>query len=270
MPIYIFGFIRRGILCALIVSNIVSCSAIIEGPQQTSKRHLNEIDRERYSSSNLHFFVPIKEEPIRPPPFLEVTPQVKSEMKVILSGKQKGLRSNLARGKQFAPTINKVFRDEGIPPQLIYLAMIESGYRTDLKSPMGAGGMWQFMKSTARLYGLEISLFKDERKDIILSTIAAARHLKDLYDKYHNWKLVLAAYNSGSGTVDRAIKRYGSNDFWKLVEKGAFRKETLSFVAKFMAITVIMDDPAKHGMSDLECLTRFRSREKGLELSDAL
>jgi membrane-bound lytic murein transglycosylase D len=107
--------------------------------------------------------------------------------------------------------------------------------------------MWQFMKPTARSYGLSISLLEDQRKDPILSTIAAARMLRDLYDAYEDWPLALAAYNAGPARVDRALVRTGAHDFWGLCEKKAISKETREFVPRILAATMIEKDPASFG-----------------------
>ncbi len=251
---------------SFLLSNTVSCSFLgLTEPetngQQLSKRKLSESDKSKYKDEDpqlaLNFFMQQPKPVGLPEPELEVNSLIKKQIDFLVSGKQRTLRNNLDRGKEHAKLINQVLIDEGVPGQFIYLAMIESGYQKNLTSPMGAAGMWQFMKSTARLYGLKVTLFKDERKDIVLSTIAAGRHLKDLYEQFADWKLVLAAYNAGPGTVQRAIKRFGTRDFWKLAANGGFRSETVNFVSKFYAINFIMANPESFDLS-LDCLTSYR------------
>ena len=155
---------------------------------------------------------------------------------------------------QFYPILAEIFEDEGVPHDLLNLAMVESGYNIQAKSQVGAVGMWQFMKSTAQVYGLSVGVLEDERKDPILSTIAAARHLKDLYNLYKDWYLALAAYNAGPGAVQRAVSKTGTADFWSLARNGKFSKQTRDFVPRFIAATLIARDPSSYGLSNEEPL----------------
>ena len=245
----------------IIVSNTVSCSFIQDSkPPVLSNRHLSDTDKTKYQDAEgpaLMYLMPLDRKYTLSPPQRELTPEIKKEMNMLLAGRQRTLRNNLERGEKVAKLINQVLIDEGVPGEFIYLAMIESGFQNNLRSPMGAAGMWQFMKGTAKQYGLRVDMLRDERNDIVLSTIAAARHLKDLYDKYKDWKLVLAGYNAGVGTVDRAVKAHQSMNFWQLARNGAFRKETVTFVPKFLAIVNIMDEPERYGL-DLRCLTTYK------------
>lgn len=245
-----------------VILNSVSCTLMRFSEEDEYRGPVKEIsvaDRNKYNDQQLalNFLMPAPKRSVLPAPPRQMTSEVKAEMRVLLSGRQRTLRNNLLRGEKQAKLINQVLIDEGVPGEFIYLAMIESGFQSKLTSPMGAAGMWQFMKSTGRLYGLRVDSKVDERRDVILSTIAAARHLKDLYNKYRDWYLVMAGYNAGPGTVDRAIVKYGERDFWKLIRKGAFRQETRKFVAKFVAILIIMDNPEHFGF-DMKCLTTYK------------
>lgn len=144
-------------------------------------------------------------------------------------------------------TIHQIFADEGVPRDLINVAFLESGFNKEARSPVGALGMWQFMKSTAKYYGLKIGFLADERKDVILSSLAAARHLRDLYANYGDWYLALAAYNVGPGGLERAMRRGGTRDFWTLARKGLLPAETQRFVPRFLAAAMIMRDPGAYG-----------------------
>jgi hypothetical protein len=143
--------------------------------------------------------------------------------------------------------MKKIFKDENLPEELVYVAMIESGFDSSAVSRSKAAGHWQFMPDTARQYGLRSNWWVDERKDYVKSTLAAAQHFKDLQSRFSSWPLVLAAYNAGAGKVQRAILKAGSGDFWDLKESAYLRRETKSYVPKFMAAILIARDPAAYG-----------------------
>jgi membrane-bound lytic murein transglycosylase D len=136
-----------------------------------------------------------------------------------------------------------VFRELGIPTDLYYLALIESGYNPKAYSYAKAMGIWQFISSTGRLYGLRRTDWLDERRDPEKSTRAAARHLKDLFDELGSWPLALAAYNAGRGRVQRAIAKAGTDDFWSLELPG----QTRNYVPAFYAAVIISKDPERYG-----------------------
>ena len=159
----------------------------------------------------------------------------------------------LERSTAFSPLIKEELRKEGMPEDLIYLAMIESGFNTRAYSKARAVGVWQFMKATGRMFGLKNDYWVDERRDPIKSTQAAVKFLKLLYTRYDSWYLSMAAYNAGEGKVNRAIRRYKTKDFWKLTtrKRRYLKKETKQYVPKFLAARIIAENPEAYGFTDL-------------------
>ncbi|MGH2568678.1 MAG: LysM peptidoglycan-binding domain-containing protein [Bacteroidota bacterium] len=151
---------------------------------------------------------------------------------------------------KFFPLMQQIFREEGVPEELTYLSMIESGLRPDARSWAKAVGLWQFMKGTGHLYGLRGNWWYDERRDFEKSTRAAARHMKDLYAEFGDWHLVLAAYNSGAGRVYGAIRRTGSTDFWKI--RSLLPRETRNYVPGYIAVVRMATAPERYGFHGIE------------------
>jgi membrane-bound lytic murein transglycosylase D len=155
----------------------------------------------------------------------------------------------LVRSGRYRDMIQRIFQQEGVPQDLIYLAQAESGFHPLALSRARARGMWQFMASRGVGYGLRRSWWVDDRQDPERSTKAAARHLKDLYNEFGDWYLAMAAYNSGPGSVQLAVKRTGYADFWELYRRDVLPKETKNYVPIILAMTIMSKNPAQYGLS---------------------
>jgi membrane-bound lytic murein transglycosylase D len=169
------------------------------------------------------------------------------------SGRGRGTLENaLVRSGRYEDMIRRVLKQEGVPQDLIYLAQAESGFHPLALSRVGARGIWQFMASRARGYGLQRDWWVDDRQDPEKATRAAARHLKDLYHQFGDWYLAMAAYNSGPGTVQSAVKRTGYADFWELYRRNVLPKETRNYVPIIVAVTIMAKNPGQYGLDHLE------------------
>jgi membrane-bound lytic murein transglycosylase D len=156
-----------------------------------------------------------------------------------------------ARSGRYHDMMVSILKQEGVPQDLIYLAQAESGFHPLAVSRAGARGIWQFMGSRARGYGLQRSLWVDDRQDPEKSTRAAARHLKDLYAQFGDWYLAMAAYNSGPGTVQAAVRRTGYADFWELYRRNVLPKETRNYVPIILAVTIMTKNLSQYGFEDV-------------------
>jgi len=144
----------------------------------------------------------------------------------------------LNRSNEYIYIVRDILRREGVPEELVYLPFTESGFNPSISSHAGAAGMWQFMKGTGKAYGLDTNFWVDERRDFEKSTVAAARHLQDLYDRLGDWYLAMAAYNAGLGKVLNAIKRYDTKDFFEMSQRKYryLKLETKDYVPKYLAL----------------------------------
>ncbi|HEY4933187.1 MAG TPA: LysM peptidoglycan-binding domain-containing protein [Terriglobales bacterium] len=161
------------------------------------------------------------------------------------------LEHGLARAGRYRDMISAILKQEGVPQDLIYLAMAESGFQPLAVSRASARGMWQFMSGSGTIYGLNRNWWVDDRQDPEKSTRAAARYLKDLYAQLGDWYLAMAAYNSGAGTVQHAVERTGYADFWELYRRGVLPQETRNYVPIIVAVTIMAKNPAQYGLENV-------------------
>jgi membrane-bound lytic murein transglycosylase D len=161
------------------------------------------------------------------------------------------LERGLIRAGRYEPMIRRVLKEEGVPQDLIYLAQAESGFHEQALSRAGARGMWQFISSRATGYGLSRNWWLDERLDPEKSTRAAARHLHDLYNQFGDWYLAMAAYNSGPGNVQQAVRRTGYADFWELYRRDVLPRETKNYVPIIVAVTILAKNRAHYGLDGI-------------------
>src|SRR5713226_4255492 len=182
---------------------------------------------------------------------LMMTDQVAGYINYFSTRGRPTLEHALTRAGQYQDMIQRVLKDEGVPQDLIYLAQAESGFHPLALSHSGARGIWQFMASRAKGYGLQRNWWVDDRQDPEKATRAAARHLKDLFNQFGDWYLAMAAYNSGPGTVQSAVKRTGYADFWELYRRNVLPKETRNYVPIIVAVTIMAKNPGQYGLDTI-------------------
>ncbi len=157
----------------------------------------------------------------------------------------------LARSARYIPRMKETLKSLGMPQDLVYLALIESGFNVRAKSHARAVGPWQFIKPTGKRYGLRVDAWLDERRDPIKSTVAAAKYLKDLYLMFESWYLAASAYNAGEYKVLRAIEEQKTNNYWRICETRSLKRETKDYVPKLIAAAVIAKNPNRYGFDGI-------------------
>lgn len=165
----------------------------------------------------------------------------------------------LGRSGRYIPAFRRILREEGLPEDLAYVPLIESGYSLRARSRAGAVGPWQFMEGTARRLGLRVEHYLDERRDPLKSTRAAARYLAQLHTEFDDWHLALAAYNAGENRIRSAVRASGRKTYWELVRTAHLPVETKNYVSKFLAGMMIAKHPEVFGFAgmDYESPLRF-------------
>lgn len=180
-----------------------------------------------------------------------INKQVRAYLELFQNRQKRTFRHWLERSGRYVPMLQKELRNAGLPEDLAYLAMIESGFNQRAYSRAKAVGLWQFIQGTGRQYNLEIDKYVDERRHALKSTKAAVAFLADLYDDFGDWHLAVAGYNAGAGKIRRGLKRYKTDDFWSLAQHRYLRLETKRYVPKLIAAILIAKNPARYGFTDI-------------------
>ncbi len=219
------------------------------GPQSSifALREKLNLDIEKIDISNIQ--IPLSLIPKTDVP-LHVNEYSKRAISFFIGKGRSHMENWIHRSGKYFPLMRRIFHEEGLPDELVYLSMPESGLNPTARSWAKAVGMWQFMKATGTLYGLRSNYWYDERRDFEKSTRAAARHMKDLYNDLNDWHLVFVAYNAGPGWVKRGIRRTGSTDFWEMRHR--LPRETRNYVPQYIAVTLIAMRPEAFGFNGIQ------------------
>jgi membrane-bound lytic murein transglycosylase D len=183
--------------------------------------------------------------------FSGITNPIEKFIRYFQTGGRKRFELYLSRSGKYVGMMQKILVRYGLPEDLVYVALIESGFSPKAYSVAKAAGPWQFISETGRRYGLRIDWWADERRDAEKSTHAAASYLRDLYGMFESWPLATAAYNAGEGKIQRAVTRYKSDDFSELIRHRYLKQETKDYVPKMLAALTIAKDPEKYGFGDV-------------------
>ena len=193
----------------------------------------------------------ISEESVKFDVPVQVNKEVRAYLVYFSKERKEVIRRQLARSKNYLPMVKEIFQEYGLPEDLAYLAMIESGFNPKAYSPAGACGMWQFIKTTGLRYGLVINNDVDERYDPEKSTRAAAKYLLDLYKRFGSWYLAAASYNCGERRVQQELSKSNNQNFWELSANKCLPNETKNYVPQMIAAIIIAKNPEKFGFTSL-------------------
>lgn len=181
-----------------------------------------------------------------------INKQVEAYIDIFQNRQKKTFRRWLERSGKYLPLFRKELREAGLPEDLAYLSMIESGFNQRAYSRAKAVGLWQFMKATGKEYNLRIDKYVDERRHAEKSTKAAIAFLSDLYADFGDWHLAVAGYNAGGGKIRRGLKRYKTDNFWSLAQHRYLKLETKRYVPKLIAAIIISKNPEQYGFTNLD------------------
>jgi membrane-bound lytic murein transglycosylase D len=252
------NFLQRNVFCLLaLVYASSTLAATSQGrPLQSpiSKVQL-EVHRDLRQPVNKDFSPPIFDFPVT------YNEQVRNWVRYFQNQGRQSFKIWLERSARYAPYIQKELERNKLPQDLLYVAMIESGFAPHATSHAGAVGMWQFIKPTAQRYGLKVNSWVDERRNFTKATRAAIRYKKDLYQMFGSWHLVSASYNTGENRIHRLIQKHQTNSFWDLAAMRALPDETIDYVPKIIAATLIAKSPALYGFRDLDYSIPYKFEE---------
>ncbi|MEJ2066371.1 MAG: LysM peptidoglycan-binding domain-containing protein [Deltaproteobacteria bacterium] len=233
------------LICILLLFFVAACSTnFLKKEDVPPQEAINEQEEQaplEMGEEEVTFDIPIV-----------VNDQVEYFIEYFQTTQRKAFSLWLQRSGRYIPMMKEVLREHGLPEDLVYMALIESGFNPRAYSRRRASGPWQFIYRTGKRYGLTVDWWIDERRDPEKTTIAAARHLKDLYDQFSCWYLAAASYNAGAGKISRAIQRYKTEDFWELTKHRYLKRETKNYVPKMIAAALIAKSPEKYGFADIE------------------
>ncbi len=184
----------------------------------------------------------------------EINPLVEKWVSYFKGRGRPHMERYLSRSTRYEKLMKKVLRDNGLPEDLFYVALIESGFSSQATSRAAAVGYWQFIRGTGKRYGLEINRLVDERRDPVLATQAAAEYFKGLYSVFGSWYLAMASYNVGENRVKREVMKHMTRDFWELARRRRLPKETINYIPKFIAAKMIAKNPEQYGFGGIDYL----------------
>lgn len=264
-------FFVTTLVCALVISWLGGCATSVKqagSPSESQKGGIangsgaqgsaNGISDDSNKADRLSSFrladsqePEMKDEELETIP-TEVNPLVEKWITYFQGRGHDHMERYLSRSTRYEKLMKKVLRDNGVPEDLFYIALIESGFTARATSHASAVGYWQFIRGTGKRYGLEISKFVDERRDPVMATQAAAEYFKGLYSVFGSWYLSMASYNVGENRVKKEVMKNTTRDFWELAKKSRLPKETINYVPKFIAAKLIAKDPAKYGFDGID------------------
>ena len=238
-------------LLIILVSASLTACALSEKKEDSQDVHAKEAQNVVINELNEDQPQVVVEEAVQEIPVV-VNSAVKHWISYFQNRGRRHMEKYLHRSTRYEKLMKEVLQEEGLPEDLIYVPLIESGFSSSAYSHRSAVGYWQFIRDTGRRYGLKINRYVDERSDPLLSTRAAAAYFKSLYSLFGDWYLALAAYNTGENRVKRAVMRDGTRDFWVLARNKRLYRETRNYVPKFLAALLIAKSPHEFGFSDVE------------------
>ena len=222
-------------------NSVIIGSSSIDKPHDYGKKTFYLYGANHLNLENYYFDIPVV-----------YNSAVKKWIKYFLNRGRGFFERYSARAGRYAPILGKILEEHGLPRDLIFLAMAESGFQNKAKSWARAVGPWQFMPYTGKRFGLHIDWYLDERRDPIKATIAASRYLKKLHSEFGSWELAAAAYNAGEGKIGRAIRRYKTESFWEISKGRYLKPETKNYVPKIMALAIIGKNLKTFGFEDID------------------
>ncbi|MCB0391425.1 MAG: transglycosylase SLT domain-containing protein [Bdellovibrionales bacterium] len=219
---------------------------------RSNKKNSNE--KKNYNTSA---FSPVDQKPIFDIP-VTYNNEVKKWIRYYQNEGREWFKKRLERSNKYLPIMQQALEEQGLPQDLAYISLIESGFSAHAVSTAEAVGYWQFIEATAKRYKLKINWWLDERRDFIKSTRAAAGYLGDLYKMFNSWYLTASAYNMGENRLRRLIKKHQITDYWTLASKSDFPEETKQYIPKMLAALLISKAPKLYGFKNLKLMPPYK------------